>query len=556
MYLRLLAPLFLILGILPVFAQEKKVDLGEIHGNFDLRGQFYRPDSAIGAPDVPEQFLFNGFANINYHRGNFYAGVRYESYQNVLLGFAPEYEGNGITNRYAQYNDGQLDITVGNFYEQFGNGQILRAYFEPALGIDNSIDGARLKYNINGIYFKGLIGQQRWYFNQSPGIVRGGDVEFNFNEMFKESMTQKTRISLGLSVVSKYQTDDNVDLTLPENVLAYGGRLQLTRKGFILKGEYTFKYNDPNADNGFIYKNGQMLQVTTGYSTKGFGITLSAHSLDNMFFRSDRNNNSQFQDMFINYIPALTKQHTYNLMATLYPYATQPLGEIGFQGDVVYKIKKGTALGGKYGTSINVNYSFASNIDTTALGDVNQGEARQGYSSNMFKMGRRANGDIDQYFGDFNVEISRKLNKTYKLRAVYQNLLYRQELLEGKPGAGDVHADIVVLDLLAKINRKQSIRTELQGLFTEDHLGDWATVLVEYTYAPHYFVSFMNQWNYGNPVEDERLQFPILSAGYIKDATRITLSYGRQREGIFCVGGVCRVVPASNGLTISVTSSF
>ena len=99
MYLRLLAPLFLILGILPVFAQEKKVDLGEIHGNFDLRGQFYRPDSAIGAPDVPEQFLFNGFANINYHRGNFYAGVRYESYQNVLLGFAPEYEGNGITNR-------------------------------------------------------------------------------------------------------------------------------------------------------------------------------------------------------------------------------------------------------------------------------------------------------------------------------------------------------------------------------------------------------------------------------------------------------------------------
>jgi len=536
--------------------QNKKVDLGEIHGNFDLRGQFYNPDSAIGAPDVPEKFLFNGFANINYHKGNFYAGLRYESYQNVLLGFAPEYEGNGITNRYVQYNDGQLDITVGNFYEQFGNGQILRAYYEPSLGIDNSIDGARFKYNYHGVYLKAVIGQQRWYFNQSPGIVRGVDTEFQLNEILGERMPKKTRVSFGLSVVSKYQEDQNVDLTLPENVMAYGGRLQVKYKGFLVRGEYTYKYNDPSADNGYIYKEGQMLQLTTSYSRKGFGITLSAHTLDNMFYRSDRNNSSQFQDMFINYIPALTKQHTYNLMATLYPYATQPRGEIGFQGDIVYKLKKGTPLGGKYGTTVNVNYSFASNIDTTGLNDLGEGQARQGYSSNLFQLGERADGTLDQYFGDFNVEISRKINKTFKLRAVYQNLLYRQELLEGKPGVGNVYANVGVLDLLAKLNRKHSIRTELQGLFTNQDNGDWATLLIEYTYAPHWFVSVMDQYNYGNKVEDEQFHFPIASVGYIKEATRITVSYGRQREGIFCVGGVCRVVPASNGLTLSVTSSF
>ncbi len=538
-------------------AQEKKVDLGEVHGNFDLRGQFYNPDSAIGAPEVPEKFLFNGFANINYHKGNFYAGLRYESYQNVLLGFAPEYQGNGITNRFVQYNDGQLDITVGNFYEQFGNGQILRAYYEPSLGIDNSIDGARFKYNIHGIYLKAVIGQQRWYFEQSPGIVRGGDIEFQLNEILKDRMPKKTRVSFGFSAVSKYQEDNNVDLTLPENVLAYGGRMQVKYKKWMLRGEYTYKYNDPNADNGYIYKEGQMLQLTASYNRKGFGVTVSAHTLDNMFFRSDRNNSSQFQDMFINYIPALTKQHTYNLMATLYPYATQPRGEIAFQGDVIYKIKKGTALGGKYGTTVNVNYSYAANLDTTNLNDVDSiGQARQGYTSNLFKIGERANGSTDQYFGDFNIEISRKLNKTFKLRAVYQNLLYRRELLEGKPGVGNVYANVGVLDLLTKLNRKSSIRTELQGLFTNQDKGDWATFLVEYTYAPHWFVSVMDQWNYGNDIEDEQFHFPIASVGYIKEATRITLSYGRQREGIFCVGGVCRVVPASNGLTVSITSSF
>ena len=34
------------------------------------------------------------------------------------------------------------------------------------------------------------------------------------------------------------------------------------------------------------------------------------------------------------------------------------------------------------------------------------------------------------------------------------------------------------------------------------------------------------------------------------------LGYGKQREGLLCIGGVCRQVPASNGLTFSLTTSF
>jgi len=62
--------------------------------------------------------------------------------------------------------------------------------------------------------------------------------------------------------------------------------------------------------------------------------------------------------------------------------------------------------------------------------------------------------------------------------------------------------------------------------------------------------------NYGNPVESKRIHYPIITCGYIKDATRFTVSYGRQRAGLFCVGGVCRFVPANNGLTFSFTQSF
>jgi hypothetical protein len=66
----------------------------------------------------------------------------------------------------------------------------------------------------------------------------------------------------------------------------------------------------------------------------------------------------------------------------------------------------------------------------------------------------------------------------------------------------------------------------------------------------------MDQYNYGNPKSDLQIHYVIGTFGYVHEATRLTLSYGRQRAGLFCVGGVCRFVPASNGLTLNFTQSF
>ena len=94
--------------------------------------------------------------------------------------------------------------------------------------------------------------------------------------------------------------------------------------------------------------------------------------------------------------------------------------------------------------------------------------------------------------------------------------------------------------------------------------GDWVTLLVEYTINKNWFVSAMNQYNFGNgnlsKIKEGKkaspIHHPYLTVGYVRGATRLTASYGRQRAGLFCVGGVCRPVPASNGLTLSFTQSF
>ena len=552
----------LLLCFVTLFSFGQSIDdlknLGEIHGNFDISSQYYFEDETIGTEEFPQEIGSNAYLNLVFTKGKFEAGLRYESYQPRLLGFNENYDGNGIPYRYAKYKSGELEITVGNFYEQFGNGQIFRSYFEPGLGVDNSVDGLRVIYNLKGITFKGLMGQQRFYFDKGPGIVRAGDVEASLNDLIKSFSESKTKISIGGSAVSKYQKDENVNLVIPENVFAYGGRFQLNHGGFNLGSEYTYKTNDPNARNNYTYNVGQALTVNTGYSKRGFGLGLSAHTLDNMFFRSDRNNTSLFSELDMNYIPALTKQHSYNLLATLYPYATQPAGEFAYQADIFYKFKKGTPLGGKYGTGITINVSQARGLNNdTIISDpnmindsiINLSPGRKLYTADLFDFGD------DLYWQDINIQITKKLSKKLKMKIMYQNLIYNKEVLEGKKPK-IVYANTGIVDVLYKFNRKHALRTEVQAMFTEQDKGDWATLLFEYTYSPHWFVSVMDQYNYGNENEDERIHYPFGTVGYIKGGNRISISYGRQRAGIFCIGGVCRTVPASHAISLAITSTF
>jgi len=204
------------------------IDLGDVHGNFQANAQYYIPDSTIGAAEVPEKMLFNGFANIIYTRGKFSAGIRYESYLNALQGYPTGYKGTGIPYRYASYKSDFLEITVGSFYEQFGSGLTLRAYEERNLGLDNALDGVRVKaVPFKGIYIKGLIGKQRSFFTTGPGVIRGIDGEIQINEAFQKLADKKLVVSVGGSFVSKYQPDQDPTLVLPENVGNGAGRFRI-----------------------------------------------------------------------------------------------------------------------------------------------------------------------------------------------------------------------------------------------------------------------------------------------------------------------------------------
>ncbi len=528
---------------------------GTIQGDFNLSTQSYYEDPSINAEKVDEFMLMNAYSNIRYNKGNFTAGVRFESYLNILQGFDSNFNGNGIPYRFAQYNVNGLDITVGNFYEQFGNGLIFRSYEEKTLGIDNVMDGVRLKYSpLKGLSLKGFVATQRLFWEQGPGIIRGFDADLNLNEAISSLESSKTNAIIGGSFVSRFQDDNNPVFNLPENVAAYAIRSTVNRGKISFNSEYAYKYNDPAG--GITYNNfapGSALMTNLSYSQRGLGIMLEAHRVDNMDYRSKRGGTGK--ELTLNYIPAISKQHAYTL-AAFYPFATQPLGELGFQGEINYTFKKKSKLGGKYGTQVAVNYSRINGLN----GGPSELTLNRDHTPMFFSV---INEEL--YFRDLNFDLKKKISKKVKVMLNYLDVIYNKDVIEGKIIGKNVHARIGIAEVNYKIKPKHTLRSEFQYLSvdkSEEYYkdqGDWVMGLVEYTFSPHWFFAFVDQYNGGYTSEGktyEAVHYLNISCGYSKGTNRFELGYGKVREGIFCVGGVCRNVPSSNGFTLNITSSF
>lgn len=551
----------------PFFAQLNEA-AQNIHGNFQIEMQNCEDDTATGTQPVNERLRYNAFGNINYISGGFSAGIRYESYNPVMLGFLPDYSNrSGIPYRYARYQHKDIDITVGNFYEQFGSGLIFRTYEDRGLLYDNAMDGFRAIYTPkNGVTLKGIVGRQRVFWGLSDGVIKGFDGEVSITELFDSLSASKTKFIVGGSFVTKFQDDKNPSLVLPKNVGCYGGRLKIVNESFNFYAEYAHKINDPSYQNQYSYKDGQALYLSSSYAQKGFSVLLSGKYIDNMSYRSDRD--KQNTVAFINFLPALSKPHTYLMMA-YYPYASQPNGEVGGSAEVQYKVKKDTKLGGKYGMDININASLFYGTDTTQISPTVDSIKQRKYSVNAFGVG-------EKYWHDVNIEISKKFSKKWKGTFMYSTQYINQSIVQyntpDKSEHPDVLSNIFVVDVTYKYKSGSAIRSETQlflGKYEkgdERHLteaekiagntGSWVTQTLEWTPNSKWFFVLMDQFNYSNPVEYKKLHYYYGGITHVSGPTRIMLSYGRQRQGIFCAGGVCRLVPAFTGFQLSISSSF
>lgn len=137
-----------------------------VHGSIQADVLFPEEDKEIGTGSYDKKILFNTYGDVNLASQYIDAGLRLEFMKWPLPGYEPDFAGWGVPNIYVKGKFKGIELTAGDFYEQFGSGFILRTYEERSLGIDNSIRGGRLKVNsIKGLRLTALGGLQRRYWD-------------------------------------------------------------------------------------------------------------------------------------------------------------------------------------------------------------------------------------------------------------------------------------------------------------------------------------------------------------------------------------------------------
>lgn len=567
---RPLALLLAGLAVTTVNAQENKV---AVHGSIQSDILIPQEDHKIGTGTYNDWGLTNTYAEVGLTSKHIEAGVRAEYLEHPLPGFDdPRFNGWGVSNIYVKALGNGFDVTVGDFYDQFGSGFVFRTYEERSLGIDNSIRGARLNVSaVKGANLKLLGGVQRCFWDWDTDAWLGGaDLELNMEQYFKGLADKNITWMIGGSYLMKHENEEDVlvpgtnyKLNMDPMVHTFGVRTRLQSGPYSFMAEYAWKTQDPSKDNDYIYRNGSAVMVSASYSKKGLSALVQAKRSENMSNRMKRGFVSYLGgNCRLNHMPAFSYQHTYALPA-LYHYATQDAdGEWAFQGEFGYTFKRRTALGGKYGTKLKVNFSYIRGIDKTPteslIEGVNSTMGTDGYHSKFFGFG-------GVYYKDINVQLEKKLSKSFKLNLMYMNQLYNKTVVEGEGGV--VKSNIFVAEGKYQFSPKMTLRGEAQYLQTKQDQGDWYYGLLELSVLPYLMFTISDQYNANVPYYTENKQvddskgthsqhYLLGSVTATYKAHRLQLSYGKTRAGYNCSGGVCRFVPASYGMTVSYNYNF
>ena len=529
-------------------------DTGYFFGGFESNTQWLLNDEGLNFDAPKDQLRSNNYFRLDYNLGKLTAGVQYESYlPSALLGYSPKFDGNNdIGTYYLNFKHETIDITAGYFYQQFGNGLILRSWEDRQLGINNALKGIRVIFTpTDYLDLTGIYGKTRNGFDVSEGITQGIDANLNISEALK---IDRIDLDLGASYVGRYQNNGTND-TIPSTVNAYGGRLNFVAGDFYGGIEAIIKDPDVIANEGQLSSNklydGTAMQIDLGYAKKGLGINATFRRLENFSFYADRlAEGNIYNQELIGYTPALTKQQDY-MLTNIYVYNAQPrliietydqrAGEVGTQIDLYYKFKKGTLLGGKYGTKIAGNFSYWAGLDAEYHIE------NRWYKAEFIGKGPRL-------FRDVSVEVKKKINKKWSGVATFQNVIVDKGIVYGGPLSveEDIKASIAVLEGTYKIKGSKSVRFVAQHLWAEKDRKNWVAGVFEYNFNSNFALYLADNWNYG----DTDIHYYSAGGSYSKGRTRFAMNYGRQRGGLICIGGVCRFVPENTGLTANLTVNF
>lgn len=507
-----------------------RVGDGQLSGSIESSNIYYMDDSGLAGDASDDRFGSNSYLKVDYTLGRFSAGVQADAYLPALQGYDISMYGAGrkffLSSKYIQWQDRNFSVRVGDIFDQFGSGILFRTWEDRALGFNNSLEGIHGAYNFNGyVSVKAMYGRPRLYDEYASSWVRGADLSISLSDI---TGWDNGMLTVEGSYLSRYQSLDDVPnaemigLTSP-NLNMFSGRINLSWQGLELRGEYVGKCNADLYNQAKEAARGNAWLAEAAYDYNRFAVSATFRRLEHMSTMSSLL--GQGTGNTINYLPALTRQYTY-MLTNLNPYQVNAEGEIGGQADIYYSLRNADNRS-RY-------WNFHANFSTYYTLEENGG------------------GEHRLLWRDINVDVERQWNRSLKTAL----LLSRQEWNPSHGGINEATyvSYIAVADVTCKFDKKKSLRVEAQYLYSDDYEGDWAAALVEFNVAPSWSVYASDMYNLGN--DGKKIHYYNAGVSWTHARTRLQLSYGRNRAGYICSGGVCRFSPAYTGFNLVLTSSF
>ncbi len=481
------------------------------HWSFESNDPVYTDRNSYGS---------NNYLKIDWSAGRFRTGLQAEWYPRPLLGYDEGLKGVSLPGKFISYVSDRFHLTLGDWYDQFGTGLLFRSWEDRTLGMNNAIGGARAEYasdrfaarlvwgfpkHLRGYSATQILGTE---VTLMPIPVSGGalGMRMSFLERFEKSLPY-------------YLEKDWTKVEVPVSNASWSLGADYSSGAHYIKLEYCGKqrdWHDFTAGSVESLAPGKAFYAESGLYAGDFSAAASFRHLDNMSnkaFRTDRT----FISNTLNYIPALSLQHTY-MLCTLEPYYPNSDGENAWQLDLLYNT-------GRKGR-LHLNYSEAH-----CLGKYHA-------------LGKNA-----LLFRDISLRYERKWNR--RLKSVL--LLNVQE---SSPSRG-VHRmtqvrNTAVADLSWRASERFSMRGELQYLYSAEGEKDWCAALLEASLTSGWSFFAKDMYNHGS----SGIHYWQGGLSYSKGHYRIGAAFGRNREGMVCSGGVCRWQPGFTGGNLSLSIIF
>lgn len=210
----------------------------------------------------------------------------------------------------------------------------------------------------------------------------------------------------------------------------------------------------------------------------------------------------------LNYLPSLSMQQSYMLSA-LNPNTPFAEGEAGGTADLYYRLKT---------WKFHVNGSYILALpEALKRHDV-----------------------LRLTYRELNLQVEKRWNSRIKTIAFVS-------IQEQSPSHGERNAtecqNVFVLDGIFRLTSRLSLRTCGQYLYSRELTRDWMGAVVELSSTRGWGLHVQDMYNHGSTRE----HYYEGGVSWTRGSFKATLSYGHQRAGLVCSGGVCRWQPEYTG---------